>query len=148
METTKINAFGVVLDSDRLKENFVTFLCTHLMTSERYEEYINYCKDENLEPGDDKSFYLYARYDCGDYAWEIMTCLVHILNEKNNLTLDINKLQYYNYCVYYENLVPANEEERKLILTKEQVQKLIADFFKPIVKKNTPLWCESLDIDY
>ena len=148
METTKINAFGVVLDSDRLKENFVPFLCTHLMTSERYEEYINYCKDENLEPGDDKSFYLYAGYDCGDYAYETMTCLVHILNEKNNLTLDINKLQYYDYCVYYENLVPANEEERKLILTKEQVQKLIADFFKPIVKENTPLWCESLDIDY
>lgn len=148
METATLKGFGVVLDSDRLKENFVPFLCTHLMTSERYEDYINYCKDENLKPGDDESFYLYARYDCSDYAWEIMTCLVHILNEKNNLTLDINKLQYYDYCVYYENLVPANEEERKLILTKEQVQKLIADFFKPLIKENTPLWCESIDINY
>ena len=137
--------FGIVVEELKFKPNYVSLLMTHLATHERREEYMEFCKDEDLAPGDADSFEAYCDYAFRDYAYTRETCLAKMFSEKYSLS-ENNEFKCEDWCIYYPERIPEDEKEQQTMLNKQQIRKMIAEFFNVIVEE-TPM-PKSLEIQY
>ena len=71
--------------------------------------------------------------------------LSRLRSEYNKLTNE-NYFKCEDYCIYYPERIPEDEEDKKTLLTKEQIRKMIAEFFTKIAD-NVPE-CENLTIKW
>ena len=145
MKLTTEYGYGIVVENLKLKQNFVPTLMTYFATETRRKDYLDFCNDENLIPGENDSFTQYCDYAFCDYAYTLLTGLTIIFSEYNKLT-DENYFKCEDYCIYYPERIPKDEDDKKTLLTKEQIRKMIAEFFTEIAD-NVPE-CENLTIKW
>ena len=135
MQLTTEYGYGMVVEELNLKPNFVPILMTHLVTENRRKD----------TPGEYETFEQYCDYAFCDYAYTLLSGLTIIFSEYNKLSED-NQFKCEDYCIYYPERIPEDENERNEILTKQQIRKMMTEFFSKIAD-NVPA-CENLTIKW
>ena len=145
MNITTEYGYGMIVEELNLKPNFVPILMTHLITENRRKDYMDFCNNENLTPGEYETFEQYCDYAFCNYAYTLLSGLTIIFSEYNKLSED-NQFKCEDYCIYYPERIPEDENERNEILTKQQIRKMMTEFFSKIAD-NIPA-CENLTIKW
>ena len=149
MKSSVVNAYGFGLVENGLVDNFAEILYTQMMTKGRAIHYKEFCERNKISTNSNDSFKKYANECCADEEAQVMCCIVNIFNEKYNL--GANGLEYENVFVYYANRVPEDEKEKNSILTKEQIRKMVKNFFGPLISESYPKFltkCDDIDVEY
>ena len=78
MKLTTEYGYGIVVENSKLKQNFVPTLMTYFATETRRKDYLDFCNDKNLIPGENDSVEQYCNYAFCNYAYTMLTDLTII----------------------------------------------------------------------
>ena len=136
-----ITRFGIKITPCDLRPDFLLLMFAYFMDTDDRQNYIDYCKENNIGADDRKSFIEYAKSKHNSMMQEI----VDIFNKQYDLHEEL-KFQYHDEHIFYECGIPEDDSQKERILTQKHVQNMLAQFFGKLVKDDVPLTCQSISI--
>lgn len=133
--------FGYGIDTS--KEDFkynpdtITLLWEKAKTVSWFQsDYAEFCADWNLPPDDVETFLKYMdEYEdasLGTYNAGTEGFIANMLNALSGAAG--NPFRYRDYCIFVEATIPADETEKKAMLTTERIRKIMAEYLAPLVE--------------
>ena len=136
-----VTRFGIKIAPCDLRPDFLLLMFAYFMNTDDRQNYIDYCKENNISADDRKSFIEYAKSKHNSMMQEI----VGIFNKQYDLHGEL-KFQYYDEHIFYECGIPEDTYHKERILTQKNVQNMLAQFFGKLVKDDVPLTCQPISI--
>ncbi len=136
------DGYGINLDSSaRFKKNAAVLFMDkwYLATEYGQDAYKTYCEDSDLTPNDDESKEAFVEsYENDTYCWSGLEGL--LVDYINDYECDHEVVfRFEDYCIVVMAGIPENEEQKKRMLTQEDIAKILQKYLPVLLEENSAL---------
>ena len=135
--------YGVDMSQANFKKGAAKYVLTNYAAEEILDDFKEFCAEypDLVEDGSAEACFADEYEDNIYYTSGLEAIIVKSINVKENT----DAFMYDDYCIYVGSRIPLNDNQRALMLTMEDINRILAKYLGPILEGD--LVIESLVIN-